>query len=210
MPDWWGPSFRPRCCRQLSCRFRKRSLSTHYDNDGSIFLRQVFQFDRNGNKIGYLNYNSNNLQTSTGRYELDLKGRKIAHYHDGTIQNSNVYDDHDNIIKEVYPTGAQTFFEYDNNGFAINQLDIKGGGFSFGGPNRKFTTFINDPFGNIIEMKVTNAETKELLFTQKNKLNNQGDEIESIGYNADGSVYNHTNYEYKYGKPPVICILSVV
>jgi hypothetical protein len=47
-------------------------------------------------------------------------------------------------------------------------------------------------------MKVYNAETKELLFTQKNTINNQGDEIESIGYNGDGSVHAHVKYEYKY------------
>ena len=99
-------------------------------------------------------------------------------------------------------TGAKELYEYNENGLATQQLGLSGEnslfGNLFGAPNKKLTTFVNDHWGNITEMKVYNAETRELLFAQKNTINKQGDEIESIGYNSDNSVYSHLKYEYKY------------
>lgn len=180
-----------------------RSLSIYYEKSGDIRLRQVSRFDDEGNKIGYINYNANDLRDSQGKYELDYEGKIVSKFHNGEHEESYEYDDNDNITEVFYPnTGGRDIYEYDDNGLATQQLSLSGEnslfGNLFGGPKKKLTTFVNDRWGNITEMKVYNAETRELLFTQKNTINNQGDEIESIGYKADGSVHAHVRYEYKY------------
>lgn len=180
-----------------------RSLSLYYEKNGRLRMRQVSKFDEDGNKIGYTNYNENDLRDSYGKYELNYDGNIVRKFHDGEHEESYEYDDNNNITKVLYPnTGGRDIYEYDDNGLATQQLSLSGENSMFGnlfsGPKKKLTTFVNDRWGNIIEMKVYNAETKELLFTQKNSINNQGDEIESIGYKADGSIHAHVKYEYKY------------
>ena len=180
-----------------------RCLSLYYEKNGRLKMRQVSKFDEGGNKIGYTNYNENDLRDSYGKYELDYDGRIASKFHNGKMEETYEYDDDDNIIAVHYPnTGGRDIYEYDENGLATQQLSLSGEnslfGNLFGGPKKKLTTFVNDRLGNITEMKVYNAETRELLFTQKNTINNQGDEVESIGYKADGSVHAHVKYEYKY------------
>lgn len=180
-----------------------RSLSIYYEKSGRLRLRQVSRFDDEGNKIGYTNYNANDLRDSQGKYELDYEGKIVSKFHNGEHEESYEYDDNDNIVEVLYPnTGGRDIYEYDLNGLATQQLSLSGEnsmfGNLFGGPKKKLTTFVNDRWGNITEMKVYNAEPRELLFTQKNTINNQGDEIESIGYKVDGSVHAHVKYEYKY------------
>jgi hypothetical protein len=180
-----------------------RCLSLYYKKSGGLRLRQVFRFDNDGNKIGYTNYNTNGLRDGQGIYELDNEGKIVNKFHDGEHLECYEYDDNDNITEVFYNnTGDRDIYEYDNNGLVIKQLSLSGEssmfGNIFGGPKKKLTTYVNDRWGNIIEMKVYNAETRELLFTQKNTINNQGDEIESIGYKADGLVHAHMKYEYIY------------
>lgn len=179
------------------------SLSIYYEKSGGLKLRQVSRFDEDGKKIGYINFNANNLRVSQGKYELDYEGKIISKFHNGEREESYKYDDEDNIIEVLYPnTGGRDIYEYDYNRLAINQLSLSGENSMFGnllgGPKKKLTTFVNDRWGNITEMKVYNAESGELLFIQKNTINNHGDEIESIGYKSDGSVHAHVKYEYKY------------
>jgi len=181
----------------------ERILSIHYDNDENIRLKQVSKLDGFGNQVGYVNYDSFDNQISAGKYEYDYRTRMIAKYHNGECEEQYKYDENDNIIQVYYPnTGARDLYEYAINNFASTQLSIRGEdslfGSIFGGPNKKLTTFLNDALGNIYEMRVFDAETKNLLFLQKNKINDQGDEIESIGYNADGSVHAHLKYNYEY------------
>jgi hypothetical protein len=102
-------------------------------------------------------------------------------------------------MRVSYPnTGSQDIFEYDENGLVIRQLSLSGDYSLFGGLKKKLTIFKNDHYGNILVMEVRNAESAELLFTQKNEINSQGDEVESIGYNADNSIYSFVQYEYTY------------
>lgn len=180
-----------------------RCLSLYYEENGRIRLRQVSIFDDHGNKIGYTNYDEDGLQDSNGKFELDYKGRIVSKYHNGVKEEIYEYDSGGKISVVSYPnTGSKVLYKYNEDGLATQQLSIRGGdslfGNSFGGPNKKLTTFVNDRWGNIIEMKVYNAETNELLFSQKNTFNDRGDEIESVGYKSDGSVYSHVKYEYEY------------
>lgn len=62
----------------------------------------------------------------------------------------------------------------------------------------KIFTFKNDELGNVIEMKVFQNGSNEVLFTQHNRININGDETESIGLNKDGSVHSESYYDYKY------------
>lgn len=180
-----------------------RSLSIYYEKSGGLKLRQVSRFDDQGNKIGYTNYNANDLRDSQGKYELDYNGKIVRKFHGGELEESYEYDDNNNITVVLYAnTGGRDIYEYDDNGLAIQQLSLSGDnsmfGNLFGGPKKQLTTFVNDRWGNITEMKVYNAETRELLLTQKNTINNHGDEIEIIGYKADSSIPGHVKYEYKY------------
>lgn len=180
-----------------------RTLSIHYDDNDAVRLKQVSQFDSSGKKIGYVNYDKYDRQDSYGKYQYDYNGKMTAKYHDGTCEEQYEYDGKGNVAQVYYPnTGGRDLYEYDLNNLATKQLSKKGEnslfGSLFGGPKNKLTIFTNDKFGNIIEMKVYDGDTKELLFTQKNTANDKGDEIESIGYNADGSVYSHVKYNYQY------------
>lgn len=180
-----------------------RTSSVYYDENDNVRLKQVSQFNGAGKKIGYVNYNKYGSQDSNGKYQYDFNGRMIAKHHDGTCEEQYEYDNSGNVSQVYYPnTGRRDLYEYDLNNLATKQLSIKGEnslfGSLFGGPNKKLTLFTNDKFGNIIEMKVYDAESKNLLFTQKNSINSNGDEIESIGYNGDGSVYSHVKYNYQY------------
>ena len=180
-----------------------RILSIYYEKSGSLRFRQISRFDDEGYIIGYTNYNADDLRVSQGKYEIDYEGKIINKFHNGEHEESYEYDDNENIIEVYYPnTGGREIYEYDDNGLAIQQLSLSGEnsmfGSLFGGPKKKLTTFVNDRWGNITEMKVYNEETRELLLTQKSTINNYGDEIESIYYKADGSVHVHVKYEHKY------------
>ena len=157
-----------------------RSLSIYFEKSGGLKLRQVSCFDDQGNKIGYTNYNANDLRDSQGKYELDYNGKIVRKFHNGELEESYEYDDKNNITVVHYAnTGGRDIYEYDDNGLAIQQLSLSGDnsmfGNLFGGPKKQLTTFVNDRWGNITEMKVYNAETRELLLTQKNTINNHGD-----------------------------------
>jgi hypothetical protein len=139
--------------------------------------------------------------------ELDNKGKIVNRFHDGELLETYKYDLDGNVSYVIHPQVGTDVYMYDGNGLAVKQLSLSEENplFSsllssvFGnGPKKKLTIFINDDWGNIVEMKVYNAETKELLFTQKNVINQQGDEIESIGYNGDGTIYSHVKYLYSY------------
>lgn len=180
-----------------------RSLSVYYHDDDRIRLRQVSQFNGAGKKVGYVNYDKYGSQDSSGKYQYDFNGRMIAKYHDGECEEQYEYDGKGNIVQVYYPnTDGKDLYEYDQHNLATKQLSISGEnslvGSLFGGPKRKLTLFVNDKFGNSVEMKVYDAESKQLLFTQKNTANDKGDEVESIGYNGDGSVYSHVKYNYQY------------
>jgi hypothetical protein len=49
-------------------------------------------------------------------------------------------------------------------------------------------------------MKVYDAESNKLMFIQKNIINQQGDEIECLNLNGDGSIYSAIFYDYEYDK----------
>lgn len=97
-----------------------------------------------------------------------------------------------------YNINAKDLYEYDLNNFVTKQISILTKKSLLGSPQNKLTLLTNDTFGNITEMKVFDYESKQLLFNQKNTINHIGDEVESIGYNGDGSIYSHVKYNYKY------------
>jgi YD repeat-containing protein len=180
-----------------------KCLFLDFQTNGMLELRKVFRFDKNGNKIGYINYDASNFRDSYGEYRLDWKGRIVSKSHNGEIEEAYEYNANSQISVVHYPTiGARDIYEYDKNGLAINQLSLRDEGSLFSSyfdePNKKLTIFENDHWGNIVMMLVYDAETKKLLFTQKNKFNKHGDEIESIEFNEDGSVYGHIKYDYEY------------
>jgi hypothetical protein len=180
-----------------------KSLSLYYKNNGILNLRQVSRFDDDGIKVGYINYNKNDLQDGYGKYDLDYEGRIVSRFYNGQHEETYLYDDDSNIIEVYYPLSrGRDLYEYNEHSLATHQFSLSGEnttfGSLFGGPKKKLTTFLNDHWGNIIEMKVYNAETRDLLFTQNSTINSEGDEIESIGYNGEGSVHAHVKYEYNY------------
>jgi len=179
-----------------------RIESIYYEHGDVIRLRQVTIFDEKGSNIGFANYNSNGLLDSYYKYELDHNDRIISKYFNGEIEETYKYEDNNNISETFSPnTGGRNYYEYDEKGFAIKQLSVLVINPIFGslfGPERRLTTYINDHWGNIIEMKVYDEETNEIYFTQINTINKQGDEIESIEYEADGSVKSHVRNKYEY------------
>ena len=184
-----------------------RTLRYYYDENESINMKQESTFQGKF-KTGYINYDEYDSRTSAGQYELNGQGQIISNYHNGECEEQYQYDELGCVAMVYYPnTGAKDIYEYDSNNMAVKQLSISGVisfsensmfGSLFGGPKKKLTTFENDSFGNIIQMKVFDSESNELLFTQKNKINTQGDEIESIGLNGDGSVYSESHNDYDY------------
>jgi hypothetical protein len=181
-----------------------RTLRIHYDDNESIRLKQKSTFQE-GFKTGYINYDKYDNRTSSGQYELNYSGQIISKYHDGEQEEEYQYNELGQIkVLQYSNTGAREIYEYDHNNLAISQLSLQGEnsmfGSMFGGPKKKLTTFENDSFGNIIEMKVYDAETNQLMFTQKNKINEQGDEIECLNLNGDGSTYSEIFYDYEYDK----------
>jgi hypothetical protein len=181
--------------------YRKNSI--YFDKKGAIRIRQVYRFDNSGDKIGYTNYNAAGIIESQGKYELDFEGRIVRRFHNGELEETFKYDEYDNIIEVYYPiTGGWDFYDYDENGLVKQQSSLRGENSLpspfLVGPKKKLITYLNDKWGNIKEAKVFNAETKELLVSQKNSINKQGDEIESIDYQGNGLVRNHIKYEYKY------------
>ena len=177
----------------------QRTRTIYYNTTGEVRLLQDIQFDGHENSIGYINF-KNGLKDSSGRYDLNSNGRLKSKSHNGETEEIYTYEN--NLVQILYPnTGAKDIYECDDNGFAIKQLSLRGEDSIFGstfGPDRKLTIFENDKFGNVIDMRVYDAETKELLFMQKNQINSFGNEIESIGYNADGSIYSQVKYNYQY------------
>ncbi|EKT3958573.1 hypothetical protein ABF176_002494 [Flavobacterium psychrophilum] len=174
----------------------------HYNDDESLRFKQEATF-HNGKNTGYINYDEYDNRDSYGKYELDQFGRIIGKYHNGNIEEQYRYN-HLNQIELVYfsNTGAKEFYEYDNNHMVLKQVSIQGEdsmfGSLFGGPKKKLIVFKNDDYGNILEMKTYNAENNQLLFVQKNSINENGDEIKSLNLNGDGSTYSEIYYEYEY------------
>ncbi|HOX77018.1 MAG TPA: hypothetical protein PLW31_03175 [Bacteroidales bacterium] len=179
-----------------------RILKYYFNEDDSIRLKQETTF-QGGLKTGYINYDKYDNRTSFGQYIYDHSSKTFSKYHNNELEEEYHYDHLGRIIEVFYPnTGAKEFYEYDSSNLAISQLSIPGKISLFGSsnarPNKKLTIFENDQFGNIVRMKVLDAESKQILFIQNNKINLQGDEIESIGLNGDGSVYSKIYYDYKY------------
>lgn len=182
----------------------ERTLRNHFDDDETLRMKQETIF-QNGLKTGYINYDKFDNRDSNGQYQLDHLGRVIAKYHDGQLEEEYQYNDLGQIEMLFYSnTGAKELYEYDSNNMVTKQLSLQGEnslfGSLFGGPKKKLTVFNNDLFGNITEMKVYDAETQQLLFTQKNRINEKGDEIECLNINGDGSPYSTIFYEYEYDK----------
>jgi len=179
-----------------------RTLRLLFDDNESISLRQETTF-KDGHKTGFINYDEYNNRDSIGQNELNHSGQIISKFYNGECEEQYQYDEIGQLKVVYYPnTGAKDMYEYDSNNLAIRQLSIRGENSMFGSllgaPNKKLTTFENDKFGNIIKMKVYDAESEQLLVTQTNKINSQGDEIESINLNGDGSVYSKMFYSYEY------------
>lgn len=181
-----------------------RALTLHFDENDKIRMKQETT-SVNGLKTGFINYDENGYEGSFSEYELNHQGKIISKFYDGECEEQYQYDQDGRLNVVFYPnTGAKDIYEYDHNNLAIKQLSVKGEnsmfGSLFGGPNKKLTTFENDRFGNIISMKVYDAESDQLLFSQTNKINSEGDEIESINLNGDGSVYSKQFYSYEYDR----------
>ena len=179
-----------------------RTLRVHYDDDETVKLKQETTF-QNGYKSGYINYDQYDNRDSFGEYGLNHKGQIISKYHNGELEEEYQYNELGQIkVLQYSNTGARELYEYDSNGLVIQQLSLQGEnsmfGSLFGGPKKKLTTFSNDSLGNVIEMKVYDAETNQLMFTQRNKINEKGDEIECLNLNGDGSIHSEIFYDYEY------------
>jgi hypothetical protein len=181
-----------------------RTLRINYDDDESINLKQESTF-KDGLKTGYINYDKYDNRKSFGEYKLDYRGQIISKYHDGELEEEYQNNELGQIkVIQYSNTGARELYEYDSNNLAVSQLSLQGEnslfGSIFGGPKKKLTIFVNDSFGNIVEMKVYDAETNKLIFIQKSKINQQGNEIECLNLNGDGSTYSEMFYDYEYDK----------
>jgi len=129
----------------------------------------------------------------------------IYKYYNGELEETYEYDDKDNIVQVNSPiTGGRDIFEYDINGLVASQVSLSGENpiliSILGGHHNRLTLYTNDKWGNIIEMKVYDYETNQLILIQKNNYNDKGDEIESITQKTDGSVDSHTKYTYEYDR----------
>ncbi len=180
-----------------------KTLSTYYNHSGELSYYTIERFNHLGYKIGYTTYDSKDLKTSSSKYELDAFGRIEKKYFDDYIEKKYKYDDDGNILEALNPdTGAREIYEYDENGFAISELNKNDGdgelNFIFSPTPKLLRTFINDKWGNVIEMSIYDGETNELLFTEHSIINSSGDEIERIEYNKEGSIILNRKYQYKY------------
>lgn len=175
-----------------------------YDKDESLRIKQVSTF-QSGIKTGYINYDKYDNRQSVGQFEYDASGNMVARYHDGKLEEWYELNEKGLIVTVNFPTThSKDTYEYDENNMAIRQVSIQGANSLFSGMpgaiKNKLTTFRNDRFGNIVEMKIFNYDTKEQLFSKLNKFNEKGDEIESRGLYPNGTIYSITRNEYEYDK----------
>jgi len=191
--------------KESQCFYNKngdRTLRLIFDKNESISLKQVTTF-QGEIKTGFINYDEYDNRIGVGHNELNYNGQIISKFYNGECEEEYQYDEFGHLKVTHYPnTRANVIYEYDSNDLVIKQISINEENSIidslFGGPNKKLTIFENDEYGNIIVMKVYNPVSAQLLFTQNNKINAQGDEIESINLNADGSVQSKMYYNYDY------------
>lgn len=174
-------------------------LTIDYDSSNEVIRKKITTFKTDGKPIGYKVYNDENEIESYCEYRYHLNGNKLALYEDQECIEQYDYDDNNNLCLIYYPNiEASDYYEYDLNRFVVKQLSLSGENSIFNGLSKKTTLFTNDLSGNVLEMKVINAETQQLLYTLKNKVNSFGDDIECIGLLSDGRIHSEVRYNYKY------------
>ncbi|MBK5214846.1 MAG: hypothetical protein JJE55_14435 [Flavobacteriaceae bacterium] len=173
-------------------------LKTIYYKNGRIDFEQKFSFE-NGFPKGYTNYSSNGFEQGNGNYILNYQGQIIEKYHNGQIEEKYRYDNSGRLIEVLYPeSNSKNIYEYDENNLAIKLLVVQGGFNFFGGPSKQLTLYINDKFGNIVSFKTFNGDTNELLYTQENKINFEGDVVETIGRLPNDTIVDEIIFNYQY------------
>jgi hypothetical protein len=173
-------------------------LETIYYSNGIIDFKQIFS-QENGFPKSYANYSESGTLKSNGHYTLNNQGQILAKYHDGEMEEKYQYDNLGRINEIIYSnSGAKNIYKYDANNLAIQLLSVKGGINLFGGPKNQLTLFINDKFGNVVSYRTFNSDNNELIYSQENKINLQGDIVETIGKSSDNLVVDEISFNYEY------------
>jgi hypothetical protein len=199
-------------------RILKSCTRTQYNIDGQTIRGEDFEldgtglfnsygvsrFDAYGRKIGVDTYIRDEFYSSQ-KFLLDSKGRITSIYNNDNTEPSSIYiyDDISNTRESIYfDTHTHTLYEFDPKGLAVRLIYIIGLTplSDYIGPIRQseIVTIVNDSKGNEIEWKSIDAVTNEIKKMQKNTLNEMGDEIETVNYNGDSSVYSVIQHEYIY------------
>jgi YD repeat-containing protein len=169
-------------------------LKTIYYKNGRIDFEQIVSFE-NGFHKSYKNYSPSGIPKEGGKYILNNQGQIIEIYHNGQIDEKYRYDSYGRITEVLYPlTGGKNIYEYDENDLAIKLLSIQEGINFFGGPSKQLTLFVNDDFGNIISFKTFNGDTNELLYSQNNEINEEGDIVQTIGKLSNNTIVDEIKY----------------
>lgn len=187
----------------------KKEFKTIYNSDGfklktTYYKNERIDFEQitsleNGFPVGYTNYSSNGVPQENGRYILNTQGQIIEKYHNGQIEEKYKYDSFGRIIEVIYPhSNSKNIYEYDENNLAIKLLAVQEGNNFFGGPSKQLTLFINDSLGNIVSFKTFSGDTNELLYSQENQINSEGDVVETIGKLSNNTIVDEIRFIYQY------------
>jgi len=173
-------------------------LKTIYYKKGIVDFEKIFSFE-NGFPKSYTNYSSNGVPTGNGKYILNNQGQIMEKYHNGEIEEKYSYDNSGRINEVLYPqSNSKNIYEYDENNLVIKLLAVEEGFNLFGGPSKQLTLYVNDELGNILSFKTFDGDTNELLYFQENKINAEGDVVETIGKLPDNSIVDEIKFNYQY------------
>jgi len=172
----------------------KRIKTINYDDNGSVKLEQISNFNPRGFKIGFSNYNKYGELDSEGQYDIDLKGNIIRKYFNGQLEEEMVFDNENNLIEHHYCHSDDTsMFYYDSERkFIIEQINYQRG------QKSHILKYINDLKGNVIQIKTYRSSSEELLHTQIFNYNVVGDVIESYVILKNEEKVNWYKHEYIY------------
>ena len=182
-----------------------RLVYAYFDSSGERELLQKTTFSE-GRKTGFINFDEEDNQIGSRVLKFDEIGRVIAKYYNGELSESYEYHNNNTLLVVSYANAGQDIFEYDSSGLVVKQLTISNpnsitrgifGGFD-GASNQKVTLYKNDKYGNVLKMETFDNDSGKLLFSQQNEINEYGDEIKSIGFNGDGTIYSQMLYEKMY------------
>ena len=172
----------------------QRTKTIYLNTDGSVKLEQISEFDKNGYKIGYKNYDKNKFIDSEGNYEVDTNGNILKKYFNGNLEEAFSYDSQGRLMEQIYAYSRdRIIYHYiDNSQFVNEQTTF------MRGEKKYIIKYTNDSRGNILKAETFRYPTMEIIHTQIGIINNRGDVTEEYVNLADGKKVNWKKFEYEY------------